>query len=73
MTPVMLGPTGSAFFSGCSPCPMAFTGTSRLYPNAITSPFPEKCLPSSPESGSPAARERRRISVLPSEPAARMT
>jgi hypothetical protein len=53
---------------------MPSTLFSTLYPNAITSPFPEKCFPRAVDTERRyRSRDLRRISVEPSVPDARNT
>ncbi len=71
--PVTAGPGFATRARGGLPTPTALTGILLLYPSAIASALVENRFPSWSDSGNPRSRERRRISLVPSEPAARMT
>ncbi len=71
--PATLAPTVSPSNFGGSPTPMALTRSRPPSAKAIMSPFAENRVPSRSEHSSPCSRERKRISVEPSVPAASTT
>mgnify|MGYP007126043811 CR=1 FL=1 len=76
MRPVMQGPTAASGVRGRPPAPMprrGGMGTSIPYENARTSPLPVNRSPSRGETARPRSRDRSRISVVPSAPAASTT
>ena len=71
--PVMQGPTLVSGVGWRRPVPMPRTGTSASYANARTSPLPLNRDPSRGETARPSERDRMRIWVDPSVPAASTT